>query len=77
MGDNIPRQRLEKKFLDRWENEGGRLYAGPKATSPTSTRAKIARHRPSDTLTARATIEEDANRSLKIGFADHSFLEEI
>lgn len=34
MPDNISRQRLEKRALDRWENEGGRLYADPKSDSP-------------------------------------------
>lgn len=27
MPDNIEKQRLKKKMLDRWENEGGRIVA--------------------------------------------------
>jgi hypothetical protein len=27
MPDNISRQRLKKKVLDRWENEGGKVLA--------------------------------------------------
>jgi len=27
MPDNIERERLKKKMLDRWENEGGRIAA--------------------------------------------------
>jgi hypothetical protein len=27
MADNIARKRLEKKVLDRWENEGGKINA--------------------------------------------------
>lgn len=34
MPDNISRQHLMKKLLDRWENEGGRIYVDPKSDSP-------------------------------------------
>jgi hypothetical protein len=39
MPDQIARKRLKKKMLDRWENEGGMIAAGPTGsdeTMPTS-----------------------------------------
>lgn len=39
MPDYISRQRLKKKVLDRWENEGGRLCADPKSSDPPDKRA--------------------------------------
>lgn len=36
MADDISRKRLKKKVLDRWENEGGRLYDEKTETTESS-----------------------------------------
>jgi hypothetical protein len=37
MPDKIAGKRLKKKMLDRWENEGGSITAGPTSAGETGT----------------------------------------
>lgn len=63
MSDNTSRQHLMKKLLDRWENEGGRIYVEPKSDSPDKRASKDNVAQTSESLTAGRNRRDDETRT--------------
>ena len=70
MPDNIPSELLKKKALERWENEGGRVYTDHASTTKSRSFRKQmdADHAPA---TIRKRILDDSGEKMERAAHEH------